>query len=201
MVRSSDVYIPACVFSSRGPWPHTTSTLTPSHQLQLSVINLQRCVQGVMLNLWRCDTKLVMIPKFLFIKSIWSNTFWWPGLSPSSPFSDLKWDVCAFPQHFKLRCGFFFPRWCWWDEFLNWSISVFFFSTSDSLLYCTHLILRCSNVKPLNSFSILVAEALRHYLSPDLYLTYKRRNFGFRGGKNHFLHLCCQYSTESVNNH
>lgn len=50
-------------------------------------------------------------------------------------------------------------------------------------MYCVHLILRCHNVKPLNSFSVLVADAFRHYLSSDLYLTYKRCNFYFRGGE------------------
>lgn len=63
---------------------------------------------------------------------------------------------------------------------LHQSISFF---TSGSLRYCVHLILRCSNAKPLNSFSIFVAGAFRHYLSSDLYLTYKCCNFCFRGGK------------------
>lgn len=88
------------------------------------------------------------------------------------------WDVCAFAQHFKSGVAFSSHTGAG-----GMNLSPFlFFSTSGSLLYCTRPILRCSNVKPLNSFSILVVEALRHYLSPDLYLTYKRCNF-YSGGK------------------
>lgn len=88
--------------------------------------------------------------------------------------------LCCCPAHCIRALAFLLP-----PELAGWislhhSISFF---TPGSLLYCVHLILRCHYVKPLNSFSILVAQAFRHYLSSDLYLTYKRCNFYFRGEK------------------
>lgn len=152
MVRSSDVYSPACVFSSKGPWPHTTSTLTPSHQLQLSVINLQRCVQGVMLILWRCrpaisllarnlittcmspesgrsksQTKLVTIPKFIFTKNIWILKQHLPMTSakPLFPLFWLNvWCLCFSPA-FQTQVWLFLPILVlvgWISELVHFSV-------------------------------------------------------------------------------